>query len=43
MRHAPAPGALFGPTAPFWFATLLVAANLVSVLLYFPETFRAAV
>lgn len=33
----------FGPTVPFWFAALLAAANLVSVLLYFPETFKTDV
>lgn len=30
----------FGPAVPFWFAAILAAANLVSVLLFFPETFK---
>lgn len=30
----------FGPTVPFWFAAVIAAVNLVSVLLFFPETFR---
>ena len=28
------------PTVPFWFASLLATANLISVLLFFPETLR---
>src|SRR5687768_5895522 len=30
----------FGAATPFWFACALAAANLVSVLLFFPETFK---
>lgn len=33
----------FGPAIPFWFAAALAAVNLVSVLLFFPETFRTDV
>ncbi len=30
----------FGAAVPFWFAAILAAANLVSILLFFPETHR---
>ncbi|HSD12182.1 MAG TPA: MFS transporter [Patescibacteria group bacterium] len=30
----------FGPAVPFWFAAILGAVNLSSVLLFFPETFK---
>lgn len=33
----------FGPTVPFWFAALLCSVNLVSVLLFFPETLKTDV
>jgi len=30
----------FGPEVPFWFAAIIAAINLVSVLLFFPETLK---
>jgi DHA1 family tetracycline resistance protein-like MFS transporter len=33
----------FGPTTPFWFAACIAVVNLISVLLFFPETLKSDV